>query len=111
VASYYRIDRGDMESAGSGSRAASGASGSGMGTMSTGGTSTRSSDMNANRDRDRELVTASGGDSSPHAGGRAQPGDVVGVETGGETTHIGDTAKDENDRRRDAEKSAAKSRD
>lgn len=34
---------------------------------------------------------------------RAQPGDVLGVETGGETTHLGDTAEDENERLREAE--------
>jgi cation transport regulator ChaC len=43
-------------------------------------------------------------DVSPHFGGRAQPGDVLGLETGGETTGIGDTAEDEDERRRAAEK-------
>lgn len=47
-------------------------------------------------------------DPSPHYGGRAQPGDVLGVETGGERTHIGETAEDENERRRDAETDEAK---
>ena len=47
-------------------------------------------------------------DPSPHYAGRAQPGDVLGVETGGERTHIGETADDENKRRRDAEQSEAK---
>jgi hypothetical protein len=51
---------------------------------------------------DEAATTA--GDVSPHYGGRAQPGDVLGLETGGETTGIGDTAEDENKRRRDAEK-------
>jgi hypothetical protein len=45
---------------------------------------------------------------SPHIGGRAQPGDVLGIETGGETTEIGDTAEDEDKRRRDAERATAK---
>jgi len=45
-------------------------------------------------------------DVSPHYGGRAQPGDVLGIETGGETSEIGDTAEDENDRRRKSEKNA-----
>jgi hypothetical protein len=45
-----------------------------------------------------------GDDVSPHFGGRAQPGDILGIETGGETTNIGDTAEDENKRRRDAER-------
>jgi hypothetical protein len=45
-------------------------------------------------------------DPSPHMDGRAQPGDVIGVETGGEQTHIGETGEDENRRRREAERSA-----
>jgi hypothetical protein len=59
---------------------------------------------------DREQVTArtdeprAAGEVSPHYGGRAQPGDVLGIETGGETTSIGETAEDENKRRRDAER-------
>lgn len=74
-------------------------------------------------DRDRDLVVARGDDErprdhdrehdagrrdtddvSPHFGGRAQPGDILGIETGGETTKIGDSAEDENKRRRTAEK-------
>jgi hypothetical protein len=43
-------------------------------------------------------------DPSPHFDGRAQPGDVIGLETGGERTYIGETREDENKRRRDAEK-------
>ena len=50
------------------------------------------------------------GEASPHYGGRAQPGDILGIETGGETTGIGDTSEDENERRRDSEKAAAKAR-
>jgi len=57
---------------------------------------------------ERERVVAQGDDVSPYPGGRAQPGDVLGLETGGEETHLGDTTQDENDRRRDAEKTAAK---
>ena len=38
---------------------------------------------------------------------RAQPGDVLGIERGGETTSLGDTEEDEDRRRRDAEKEAA----
>ena len=66
---------------------------------------------------DREFATARGrgedrtGDitrrpdeDSPHYEGRAQPGDVLGVETGGERTYVGDTTEDENKRRREAEK-------
>jgi hypothetical protein len=50
---------------------------------------------------------ASEAEPSPFIGGRAQPGDVIGVETGGEETHIGDTAEDENKRREDAEEEVA----
>ena len=46
-----------------------------------------------------------GDDLSSHFGGRAQPGDVLGIETGGETTGIGDTAEDEDKRRRSSERS------
>lgn len=34
---------------------------------------------------------------------RAQPGDILGIETGGETTELGDTAHDEDKRRENAE--------
>ena len=43
-------------------------------------------------------------DVSPHFEGRAQPGDVLGIETGGERTYIGETSEDENARRRRAER-------
>ena len=56
----------------------------------------------ARREREREAVLAQGGDVSPHQDGRAQPGDVIGVETGGERTRVGETSEDENKRRRDA---------
>ena len=56
---------------------------------------------------EREAITAREPEPSPHYGGRAQPGDVLGVETGGERTYIGDTTEDENKRRIDAEKAAA----
>jgi uncharacterized protein YjbJ (UPF0337 family) len=52
--------------------------------------------------RDEEAIVR-GAESSPHFGGRAQPGDVIGVETGGEQTHVGETTEDENKHRRDAE--------
>ena len=50
-----------------------------------------------------EGAVARDAEPSPHFGGRAQPGDVIGVETGGEQTHVGETTEDENKRRRDAE--------
>jgi hypothetical protein len=67
--------------------------------------------------RDRERIVAreaadarentrEPGEPSPHFGGRAQPGDVLGIETGGESTTIGDTAEDENERRHRAERNA-----
>jgi hypothetical protein len=34
---------------------------------------------------------------------RAQPGDVLGIERGGETTGLGDTQEDEDRRRREAD--------
>jgi hypothetical protein len=54
--------------------------------------------------RERDERTERETEPSPHFDGRAQPGDVLGLETGGEQTHIGDTSDDENKRRRDAEK-------
>jgi len=54
--------------------------------------------------RERELVVGKEGDVSSHAGGRAQPGDVIGLDEGGERTYLGDTSEDENERRRDAER-------
>ena len=62
------------------------------------------------RDMPREDIRMKDVDPSPHYAGRAQPGDVLGVETGGERTHIGETADDENERRREAEKTEAKRR-
>jgi PRC-barrel domain protein len=50
-------------------------------------------------------------EQSPYFDGRAQPGDVIGLETGGEQTHIGETAEDENERRRAAEEAAQKRED
>lgn len=61
-------------------------------------------------DRERELITARererGPDPSPHLDGRAQPGDVIGLETGGERTYLGETGDDENKRREEAERAA-----
>ena len=39
-------------------------------------------------------------------GDRAQPGDVLGVETDGKRTHLGDDAEDENEELEDAEEAA-----
>ncbi len=38
--------------------------------------------------------------------GRAQPGDVLGVDRDGEQTHVGEVREDEDERREDAEKAA-----
>ena len=64
----------------------------------------------AREQEDRDMLSR-GPESSPHLDGRAQPGDVIGVETGGEQTHIGDTTEGENSRRIDAERDALKRRD
>lgn len=45
------------------------------------------------------------------AADRAQPGDVIGIEHDGETTELGDTREDEDDKRREAEEAARKARD
>jgi len=50
-------------------------------------------------------------DTSPHFDGRAQPGDVIGVETGGERTYVGDTKEDENERRQRAEDANRRNRE
>lgn len=106
--SYYRPDRADSNMRSMGSTAAAGST----------ATIPTSSSRPARDVRDEELVTAKDkdadarfGDVSPHLGGRAQPGDVLGLETGGERTYVGDTSDDENERRRDAEEAAAKKRD
>jgi hypothetical protein len=55
-------------------------------------------DPTPNRRRTRPL-------SSP-VDDRAQPGDVLGLERDGETTALGDTREDEDERREDAEEDA-----
>ena len=110
-ADFYRPDRADRSARDMAGASAdvNATSPSGIGT--TAGASAADRDRSDAIERDRDLVTArGGGDVSPHAGGRAQPGDVIGVETGGETTHVSDTKTDEDERRRDAERAAAKDR-
>jgi len=51
------------------------------------------------RDRDDDL-------RAPAYGERAQPGDILGIESAGETTSLGDTADDEDKRRERAERDA-----
>jgi hypothetical protein len=114
-ASYYRPDRAGASagSAGTGASTGTAAGRTAAGSMpSSSPTSAAAAPAtSSSRDREREMVTARGGDTSGDNAKRAQPGDLIGVETGGEQTHIGDTAKDEDDRRRDAEQAAAKRRD
>jgi hypothetical protein len=62
------------------------------------------------RERSQHVAPAEVHDTSPHFDGRAQPGDVLGIETGGEETHIGDSREDENERREKAEKADRKNR-
>jgi hypothetical protein len=64
----------------------------------------------ARETRHTDEIRAKDVDPSPHYDGRAQPGDVIGVETGGERTHVGETAEDENKRRRDAEETETRRR-
>jgi hypothetical protein len=54
------------------------------------------------RERDRVIASADVNDK----GVRAQPGDVLGLDTDGERTYIGDTSEDEDKRRIEAEKAA-----
>ena len=42
--------------------------------------------------------------AAPAVGERAQPGDILGIASAGETTSLGDTASDEDKRRERAEK-------
>jgi hypothetical protein len=60
---------------------------------------------------ERERITAREADPSPHFDGRAQPGDVIGLETGGERTYLGETKEDENKRREDAVETVEKRKD
>ena len=79
--------------------------------VTTGAETARADEARAARETQRtDEVRMKDVDPSPHYAGRAQPGDVLGVETGGEQTHIGDTADDENERRRDAEETESKRR-
>jgi hypothetical protein len=104
-ASYYRPDRADNAARSMASTGATSAA------SASSFTPVSKEAVRAERDRiaEREAVTAregSVGDVSPHLGGRAQPGDVLGIETGGEQTHVGETNEDENKRREDAQRKA-----
>jgi len=72
------------------------------------GTMTES--MPPRRERSALADRAEAHDASPHLDGRAQPGDVLGIETDGEETHIGDTKEDEDKRREKAQEADKKNR-
>jgi hypothetical protein len=55
-------------------------------------------------DLDRDDLRDRGDLRAPAVGERAQPGDVLGIESAGETTSLGDTASEEDKRRERAEK-------
>ncbi|HSK10386.1 MAG TPA: PRC-barrel domain-containing protein [Vicinamibacterales bacterium] len=57
----------------------------------------------AGRDDERRYDRTAAGTPPEDRLDRAQPGDVLGVETAGETTSLGDTGRDEDERREDAE--------
>jgi sporulation protein YlmC with PRC-barrel domain len=95
-ADYYRPDRAD--------RAAMNVAGAGE--LNRNAIPAASTQGTHERARERVMASERSGDTSPHFDGRAQPGDVLGVETGGERTYVGDTSEDENKRRRDAEEAA-----
>jgi hypothetical protein len=97
-ADYYRADRAD--------RAAMNVAGATH--LDSSAMPPASTPSTGERARERVMASERSGDSSPHFDGRAQPGDVLGVETGGERTSVGDTSEDENKRRRDAEEAATK---
>jgi PRC-barrel domain len=64
------------------------------------GTAVPGSRASVTASEDHETGYQDDRDVSPHVKRRAQPGDILGIETAGETTEIGDTAEDENERRR-----------
>ena len=65
---------------------------------------TTAGQMARGRDADERWRTPADEGRAPAVGERAQPGDVIGIESGGETTSIGDTAEDEDRRRERAER-------
>lgn len=53
------------------------------------------------------MTTRKNVETIPETGeGRAQPGDVLGIEQDGERTHLGEDREDEDERREDAEEAA-----
>jgi hypothetical protein len=66
-------------------------------------------DVEPDRTFQREAGTTSTGNWPDPRTERAQPGDVLGIERGGETTRLGETAEDEDKRREAAERDARES--
>ena len=93
-ADYYRPDRAD--------RAAMNVAGAGE--LNRSAIPSASTQGTHERARERVMASERPGDTSSHFDGRAQPGDVLVVETGGERTYFGDTSENENKRRRDAKR-------
>jgi len=59
------------------------------------------------RRRSQEVMMQNPDSKVPETGdGRAQPGDIIGIETDGERTYLGDTREDEDKRREAAEDEA-----
>lgn len=76
----------------------------------TGSTVGRSDVDEVSADTTSDTAASRDAQASPSLGGRAQPGDVIGLDTGGERTYVGDTAEDENKRLKDAEEAVRKDR-
>lgn len=62
------------------------------------------------RDHDEPERDDLTGVTGPVAGDRAQPGDILGIERGGEVTQLGDTREKERERLRDSEEAVADDR-
>jgi hypothetical protein len=102
-ADFYRPDRAQTSL-----KDMAGASHLGSGSISSGATAGVSRDQSRERERERVVASAGAEDTRADNGVRAQPGDVLGLDTDGERTYIGDTSEDEDRRRREAEKAAEK---
>ena len=98
---YYRPDRAETSM-----RDMAGANQLGSGATSSAAAAGRLREES--REGERVIARARDDEASIDNGVRAQPGDVLGLDTDGERTYIGDTSEDEDKRRRDAEKAASK---
>jgi hypothetical protein len=100
-ADFYRPDRADTA-------AMNVAGATHLSSGSTASAATSGGSRSESRERERMVASAGAGDVIDN-GVRAQPGDVLGLDTDGERTYIGDTSEDEDRRRVEAEKKAASS--